>query len=350
MSKFLIQLLGGRSISFNTGYLKLGMSVNAALFLGQAVYWSDKTKDGQGWFYKRQADWLYEIGLTRSEQEGARRQLVKLGVLEECLKGLPATMHFRVNFERLGQLILQYAEKQQTSMEGQICDGEYAENQQTGAGKTSKPVSAKDADRCEENTQTFSIHKITTENTTEITSNDLTPAAQAEKPKAKKAATKSPKATAPVYNFDRWPTQPGSEAFANWLKHRKELNKKVTQGAIDGLGRHLHAAAQMLGWTVDECLNYGREANWAGFDPRWVKNREGWGNYRGEALNAPRGAAGGSGVRSTRDRPIALDLTDRSWAEPAPVTPPQNARDWAADLLADDSGRSAFSSDNLNNK
>lgn len=301
MTKFLIQLLGGRAIAFNTGYLRLGISVNSALMLGQAVYWSERTSSPDGWFYKTQAEWLEEIGLTRYEQESSRKQLVKMGIFDEDLRGLPAKMHFRVNFERLAELAAQYVENQQTGLQ---------ENHKQACGN----VASNDVGK----PHTFSITKITHKTTAENTGN-VSPALQGEKqPTKKRGAQGDKKSKAVVYSFDRWPSAPSDEVFERWLQHRKELGKRVTQGAIDGLGRHLHEAAKMLGWGVDRCLDYAREASWTGFNPKWVVNREGWGNHRPGGFNAPGGNMGGAGVRSTRDRPLSEDLTDRSWAQPGP--------------------------------
>jgi hypothetical protein len=76
--------------------------------LSQAWYWSNNkaAKARGGWFYKSQEDWEEETGLTRREQETARRKLKERGLLEEKLAGVPATLHFRVNVEALfGRLI-----------------------------------------------------------------------------------------------------------------------------------------------------------------------------------------------------------------------------------------------------
>jgi hypothetical protein len=61
---------------------------------------------GREWFYKTQTDLEEETGLTRYEQEGARKKLVSCGVLEEAKRGIPAKLYFRVNQERLEELLL----------------------------------------------------------------------------------------------------------------------------------------------------------------------------------------------------------------------------------------------------
>lgn len=107
----LIQLLD-RPIAYNPAFAKLKAGKVkagpvAAVFLSQLVYWHNRM-DG-GWMYKTQADISSETALTRDEQETARKRLVALGVLEEDRRGVPATMHYRINTERLEALLLETA-------------------------------------------------------------------------------------------------------------------------------------------------------------------------------------------------------------------------------------------------
>ena len=48
-----------------------------------------------------QIEWERETGLTRSEQETARRKLRDLGYLEERRRGLPAKLYYRVNMQKI---------------------------------------------------------------------------------------------------------------------------------------------------------------------------------------------------------------------------------------------------------
>lgn len=86
-----------RPIAFHRCFVTITGSVTAAVMLSQAVYWSTRTQDPDGWFWKTQADWEEETGLTRREQETARKTLRNLGLIEENLAGVPATLHFKVN-------------------------------------------------------------------------------------------------------------------------------------------------------------------------------------------------------------------------------------------------------------
>jgi hypothetical protein len=93
-----------RPIAFQRPFVTMTGSVTAALFLSQAVYWSKRGDNG--WFYKNRDQWLEETGLSRTEQETARKKLVSIGVLEESREGMPLRLHYKVNFTVLRELLL----------------------------------------------------------------------------------------------------------------------------------------------------------------------------------------------------------------------------------------------------
>lgn len=90
-----------RPIAFQRTFVRLGCGITGALMLSQAVYWSKRTKSADAWFFKTQEEWEEETGLTRREQETARKKLRALGVLEEKKQGIPCRTFYRVNAEVL---------------------------------------------------------------------------------------------------------------------------------------------------------------------------------------------------------------------------------------------------------
>ncbi|MHB0777083.1 hypothetical protein [Halomonas sp. WWR20] len=106
-----VQEILGRVIAYYTAFTLLpGVSVPGAVFLSQAFYWSrnSKKKARNGWFYKNQRgedSWESETGLTPKQQANARKSLVEIGVLEEERRDVPAKIWYRVNCERLLELL-----------------------------------------------------------------------------------------------------------------------------------------------------------------------------------------------------------------------------------------------------
>jgi hypothetical protein len=98
-------LIGRRVVAYHPSFAAIGGSVTAGLFLAQLFYWHDRGSDPDGWIYKTQAEWEEETGLSRWEQETARRRLRERGLVEEKLAGLPARLHYRLDVERLIELL-----------------------------------------------------------------------------------------------------------------------------------------------------------------------------------------------------------------------------------------------------
>jgi len=106
-----------RPIAYNAIVAKAFGSVKLGILWSQLYYWHDKGNDPDGWIYKTQSEIFDETGLSRKEQETARRIGRGLGVLEEKLARQPATIHFRIDLLKTEKIIEDYYEKQ---VQGQI--------------------------------------------------------------------------------------------------------------------------------------------------------------------------------------------------------------------------------------
>lgn len=101
----ILALLGDKPVAFHPMLAHVLGGVKMALFVSQLLYWHDKGQSPEGWIWKTQAEFEEETGLSRREQETARKHLCALGVLEEKLSGIPARLHYRLNTDRLLDLI-----------------------------------------------------------------------------------------------------------------------------------------------------------------------------------------------------------------------------------------------------
>ncbi len=84
-------------VSFHRCLVPIAGGVTPALMLSQAI-WTTETLEptAGGWFIRSQEQWTQETGLSRWEQETARRALRRAGLLEERRLGMPARLWFRV--------------------------------------------------------------------------------------------------------------------------------------------------------------------------------------------------------------------------------------------------------------
>ena len=111
----LIEAMNDQPIAFNKHYVFIGCGINGALMLSQLVYWTSRTRNKDGWIYKTHEEWTQETGLTRREQDTARKTLKSLGFLIEKKAGVPCKLHFRVERENLYKALIKYSESLDSS-------------------------------------------------------------------------------------------------------------------------------------------------------------------------------------------------------------------------------------------
>jgi hypothetical protein len=98
-------LLPNRVVGYSPDLARAVGGATIGLFLSQLLFLSDKGANIEGWVYKSEAEMGRETGLTKREQQTARRKLLALGVIAIMRGGWKNTYHFKVLWERLYQVI-----------------------------------------------------------------------------------------------------------------------------------------------------------------------------------------------------------------------------------------------------
>jgi hypothetical protein len=91
----------GPYVTYHPRLNRITGSVTATIFLSSLLAWEGSQRDPDGWIYKTRQQMTEDTGLTRTEQDTARRHLVERGLLEQKLKGVPATMHYRLDLDAI---------------------------------------------------------------------------------------------------------------------------------------------------------------------------------------------------------------------------------------------------------
>ena len=91
-------------------YIDLVGDIKSALFLSQCVYWSDRSNNVDGWFYKSASEWFDEIHLTYKEI--MRITLTLNNYLDTKVSRVNSapTTHYRVKIDELTNAILTFCE------------------------------------------------------------------------------------------------------------------------------------------------------------------------------------------------------------------------------------------------
>jgi hypothetical protein len=98
-------LLPNRIVGYSPDLARAVGGATIGLFLSQFLFLSDKGANPDGWVYKSEQEMGKETGLTRREQQTARRKLLSLGVIAIMRGGFRNTYHFKVLWEKLYQVI-----------------------------------------------------------------------------------------------------------------------------------------------------------------------------------------------------------------------------------------------------
>lgn len=102
----LAELLGP-SVAFHRTLAGIAGGVHAGLMLSRTLHLTrlQSRRRLDHWIASSAARWFEEIGLTRCEHENARRDLVRTGLWEECLRGIPPSLVARIRLDCLLALL-----------------------------------------------------------------------------------------------------------------------------------------------------------------------------------------------------------------------------------------------------
>jgi hypothetical protein len=126
-------MLPNRVVGYSPDLARRVGGATIGLFLSQLLFLSDKGQNPDGWVYKSEAEMAKETGLTKREQQTARRKLLSLGVIAIMRGGWKNTYHFKVIWEKLYQVIAGSQRPQKVSTEK-------GEQQQTVAAEPAQNV------------------------------------------------------------------------------------------------------------------------------------------------------------------------------------------------------------------
>jgi len=101
-----------RPIAFHRIFVGITGSVTAGVMLSQMWYLKDTpTVKARGeWFWRTRDEWMEETGLSRTEQEHARKVLRDLGFISEEKKDIPPKIYTTIHSVNIVQAIISYTQ------------------------------------------------------------------------------------------------------------------------------------------------------------------------------------------------------------------------------------------------
>lgn len=123
-------------------YVDVLKSHRAALLLSQCVYWSDKTDDPDGWFYKTFNEWNRELGMNQHAVDTARGQLEEMGLVKTKTGKVNGTNknHWQVDFEKLVDVISNHLAETASTHLAETATPDLAENAKSTIAKITTKI------------------------------------------------------------------------------------------------------------------------------------------------------------------------------------------------------------------
>lgn len=252
-----IEAMNDRPIAFNPVYVKIGCGINGALMLSQLVYWSSRTKNKDGWIFKTHEDWTDETGLTRREQDTARKTLKSLGFLSEKKQGVPCRVFFKVNHENLYKSLQEYAESLEPSQlhNSAKLDAQISQTSCTDAPNKNGGMRQTSMAECAQ--LVAQIRPSKTEITTENTTESVSASAPQKTPKSK-----SEKFSVKKYLLD---LNVSEQTAIEYIQLRDKKRKPITETVIKLVAKQA-SEAQI---SIDLALRIICAKGWDSFKATW---------------------------------------------------------------------------------
>ncbi|MEK3996715.1 hypothetical protein MKY29_18535 [Psychrobacillus sp. FSL K6-2365] len=110
----LLKRISGQDNTFTIPkiYVEYTGDLTTAVLLNQIVFYSDKSKRTDGFFYKSYQEWEKEVCLSEKQVRRSTNKLKDFGVVETKLlkaNGAP-TLHYKLDYDRLAESILTFCQ------------------------------------------------------------------------------------------------------------------------------------------------------------------------------------------------------------------------------------------------
>ena len=239
----------GQAVGYYPALTKVFGSVSASILFAQLFYWQPKATSPLG-VYKTAEELTEETGLSVDEQRGARKKLVKLGVLVETHKRLEHKIYYRIDEDAFDALWGATQSEDGTNGEMDIPTPEVG-NSQSPNGNF--PFGKSEIPNRHSNTEDYSRGLQQG-----ITANARAP--------------REPSADAPPFDALAELLALGADPTEakRWLAYRMERKKPMDAGALDYFLGEVRAAGLTVAQAVHECAGN----KWLGFK----RGYDGWWN------------------------------------------------------------------------
>ena len=237
------QLLMSSSYFVLNKQIVKAIGIEAGFLLTTLIEASDGLANDDGWFYKTSPSLEEETGLSNHKQSKIIEELTKLGILEQENKGMPMKRYFRINFQKIEELVFKKDLKNSNAS--------IKENEKQGF----KNFESKDLKNSNASIEKISNNKELNNNN--LKNNNLL------KEKYKKEKSKNEVET---YINDLKLNDDYKQLLFRYVEYRKSIKKPIK--TIVPIQKILKDFSDWF--SLDEAINIAMEKEWQGLEPEWI--------------------------------------------------------------------------------
>ena len=244
-NRTLKQLLMSSSYFVLNKQIVKAIGIESGFLLTTLIEASDGLANEDGWFYKTAPSLEEETGLSNHKQSKIIEELTKLGILEQENKGMPMKRYFRINFNKIEELVfkIQDLKNSKPSIE---------EIEKQGF-KNFECKDLKNSNAC--------IEKIS--NNKEYINNNLENNNLLKEKNIKKEKSKNEVETY-INNLDL--DDDYKQLLFKYVEYRKSIKKQIkTIVPIQKIIRDFPDY-----FSLDEAIEIAQEKEWQGLEPEWI--------------------------------------------------------------------------------
>lgn len=237
-------LMSSSYFVLNKQIVKL-FGIETAFLLTTLIEASDGLANDEGWFYKTAPSLEEETGLSNHKQSKIIEELTKLGILEQENKGMPMKRYFRINFQKIEELVFKTQDLKNSKPSNEEIEKQGFKNFEC--------KDLKNSNAC--------IEKIS--NNKEYINNNLENNNLLKEKNIKKEKSKN-EVEIYINNLDL--DDDYKQLLFKYVEYRKSIKKQIKtivpiQKIIKDFPNY---------FSLDEAINIAMEKEWQGLEPEWI--------------------------------------------------------------------------------
>jgi len=107
-----VKALLSSPVAYHASIARMMKSLPCAAMLSQGMYWQQiAEKKGEEWFWVTTEQWFFQVGVTKDQQDLARKKMIEAGFWKEKKMGIPCRLFYKIDCSILISMLSQFLDE-----------------------------------------------------------------------------------------------------------------------------------------------------------------------------------------------------------------------------------------------